>query len=113
MLIDFFPTLSYVLISTFTPGPSNITTASAAVLNGYTRTLRFQAGLAFGVFVVMTLAGLISTTLLKAFPALEPILRYVGAAYILYLAYKIFRASYSFAEHDGATQTKEFGFVQG
>jgi cysteine/O-acetylserine efflux protein len=103
------PLITYVLISTFTPGPSNISSASIGVLRGYKNTLAYQGGLAAGVFLLMLLSGLISTTLLGIFPALEPILRYAGAGYILYLAFGILKASYSFEER----REKSFGFIQG
>jgi cysteine/O-acetylserine efflux protein len=109
MSTGFIPLLSYVLISTFTPGPSNISSASVAVLHGYRNTLRYQSGLAAGVFLIMALNGWISTTLLRIFPGLELVLRYAGAAYILYLAYGILKASYTFTG-EGA---KPSGFVQG
>jgi cysteine/O-acetylserine efflux protein len=70
------------------------------VLHGYRNTLNYQTGLAVGVFVLMLLSGLISTTLLRLFPALEPALRYAGAGYILYLAVGILKASYVFTEQD-------------
>jgi cysteine/O-acetylserine efflux protein len=98
-----------VLISTFTPGPSNISSASLGVLHGYKNTLNYQAGLAAGVFFLMLLSGWIATTLLSIFPALEPVLRYAGAAYILYLAFGILKASYIFAEQE----VKPLGFVHG
>ena len=107
--MNVLPMLSYVLISTFTPGPSNITTTSLAVLHGYKATMRYQAGLAVVVFVFMFLAGWLSTWLLALFPALEPLLRYLGAAYILYLAWRILKATYVFA--DEAVQP--LGFVHG
>ena len=109
MIINLLPVISYVLISTFTPGPSNISSASLAVLHGYKNTLKFQAGLALGVFLLMLLSGLLSTTLVKSFPAFEPIMRYLGAAYILYLAFGILKASYTFTEKD----TKPLGFLHG
>lgn len=103
------PLLSYVFISTFTPGPSNISTASLAVLHGYRNTLKYQAGLAVGVFALMFISGWFSSALLDLFPALEPLLRMAGAAYILYLAFGILKASYSFAEQE----TKPLQFTQG
>ena len=103
------PLFSYVLISTFTPGPSNISSSSLAVLYGFRRTAFDQMGLAAGVFLMMLAGGLVSASLLGWFPALEPALRYIGAAYILYLAYGILRASYSFAEH----KTQPLGFWHG
>ena len=109
MAVSLFPILSYVFISTFTPGPSNISSASMAVLHGYKNTLKYQLGLALGVFALMFLSGWFSATLLNLFPALEPILRYVGAAYILYLAFIILKASYAFTEKNA----KPLGLLQG
>lgn len=109
MNLSLFSVVSFVLISSFTPGPSNISSASMAVLHGYKNTLKYQLGLAVGVFGLMFLTGLLSTTLLKIFPGLEPTLRYVGAGYILYLALGILKASYAFTERD----VKPLGFVHG
>jgi len=109
MFHNLIPLFSYVLISTFTPGPSNISSASLSVLHGYKKTLNYQAGLAAGVFGVMFVSGWISTTLLRIFPALEPVLRFAGAGYILYLAYGILKASYTFSEPN----VKTLGFLSG
>lgn len=109
MTINLFPLISYVFISTFTPGPSNISSASSAVVHGYKNSLNFQGGLAAGVFLVMLLSGWISALLLGFFPILEPLLRFAGAAYILYLAFEILKASYNFAE----AQAKPLGFGHG
>jgi len=109
MTTSLFSIISYVLISSFTPGPSNISSASMAVLHGYKKTLNYQAGLAIGVFFLMTLSGWFSKALLNIFPALEPIMRYVGTPYILYLAFGILKASFSFTEEN----TKPLGFTKG
>jgi cysteine/O-acetylserine efflux protein len=109
MTTSLLPILSYILISTFTPGPSNISSASLAVLHGYKNTLKFQAGLAAGVFLLMFISGLLSGTIVKIFPSFEPVMRYFGAAYILYLALGILKASYTFTEKD----SKPLGFVHG
>jgi cysteine/O-acetylserine efflux protein len=111
MTTSLFSIISYVLISSFTPGPSNISTASMAVLHGYKNTLKYQAGLALGVFLLMLVSGLLSTTLLSIFPAFEPIMRYIGAGYILYLAFGILKASYLFT--DTEAEVKPLGFVYG
>jgi cysteine/O-acetylserine efflux protein len=95
MAANLFPLISYILISTFTPGPSNISSASMAMLYGYRKTLRYQLGLAAAVFFLMMIGGMFSAALLRVFPFLEPVLRYAGAAYILYLAASILKASYT------------------
>lgn len=109
MPIQLLPLLSYVIISTFTPGPSNISTASLAIQHGYQKSLYYQIGLAIAVFCFMAVSGWISATILGIFPMLEPILRYVGAAYILYLAYIIFNATYTFGEE----RTQSLGIGHG
>ena len=109
MTISLLPILSYILISSFTPGPSNISSASLAVLYGYRNTLRYLAGLTAGVFLLMFLSGLLSTTVVKIFPSFELVMRYTGAVYILYLAFGMLKASYTFTEQD----SKPLGFVHG
>jgi len=108
-MINLFSVIAYVLISTFTPGPSNISSASMAILHGFKNTLKYQLGLGVGVFLLMFMSGLFSVALLHIFPALEPILRYIGAAYILYLAFAILKASYTLTEK----AIEPLGFVRG
>jgi len=82
-----------------------------AILHGYKKTLKYQLGLAIGVFLLMFLSGLFSAALLHIFPALEPILRYVGAAYILYLAFSILKASYTFVTQEAESLGLIHGFM--
>ena len=109
MADNIVPLLSFVLISTFTPGPNNISSASMGVLHGYKNTLTYQVGMAAGVFCVMLVSGWVSTSLLNFFPAFESTLRLIGAGYILYLAFGILKTSYTFNE----TDLKPMGFAQG
>jgi cysteine/O-acetylserine efflux protein len=99
----------YILITTFTPGPSNISSASMGVRYGFKSTLTYLFGLAAGFFLVMILSGWISSTILESFPVLEPLFRYLGAAYILYLAFSILKESYTFKE----VHPKPMGFGHG
>ena len=91
-------TLSFVLIPILTPGPNNISSASMGLLYGYRETVKYLAGISTGFFGLMLLCGAASAVLLQVLPSFQPVLRLVGAAYILYLAYHTLRASYSFAE---------------
>ena len=109
MYSNLFPLLSFVFITTFTPGPNNISSASMGVLYGYKNSLRYLVGIAAGVFLMMFLSGWVSTSLLNFFPAFESILRFIGAGYILYLAFGILRASYTFSEEG----VKPMGFAKG
>lgn len=94
--LAWLPLLSYVLIASFTPGPATLSTSALAMRHGWRGTLRYQAGLAAGVLGMMLAGGLISASLLAWLPSVEPALRYAGAAYLLYLAYRLLRADYRF-----------------
>ncbi len=107
---DIFPFISYVLIATFTPGPNNIMAMTKAGNQGFKRSFAFNIGVFSGFFIIMMLSSLFSSTLLKYIPAIKPYLSYVGAMYILFLAYKVFISSYK-EEKDGKT-TKN-SYVQG
>lgn len=109
MSTDAAATLSFILISVFTPGPNNISSAAMGVLHGYRRTSRYLLGISFGFLLVIALCAVVAATVLNLFPALESVLRYVGAAYMLYLAYGILKASYSFDSED----VEPLGFANG
>jgi len=94
--LDLPALITFVLVTTFSPGPNNITSASLGVLHGYRRTLKFLAGVSIGFTFLMLGCALVSKTLLETFPVLDRALRLVGAAYILWLAFHTLRASYAF-----------------
>ena len=109
MEIDFIPLVSFVVVTTFTPGPNNISSASMGVLYGYRNTLAYLTGITAGFFFIMLLCAYVSSALLKVMPTLEPALRIIGAAYILWLAVGTARASYAF----NSTDQPPLGFKQG
>ena len=109
MNLDFLPLASFVLITIFTPGPNNISSASMGILVGYRKTLPYLVGIASGFFAVLLLCGWISKSLLEVFPTFENYLRIIGALYILWLAWHTYRASYEFKEGD----QKALGFFNG
>ncbi|MCB0124534.1 MAG: LysE family translocator [Caldilineaceae bacterium] len=114
MLTNFLPTITFILIATFSPGPSNISSAVMGVLHGYRKTVPFLLGMVVGFLVLMSTCAWAATTVMRVFPALQPILQYLGAAYIIYLAYGMLKASYTFATTEHADRIEDpLGFVQG
>ena len=109
MSLNLIPFLSFVLVTTYTPGPNNISSASMGVLYGYRRSLRYLLGIATGFFLVMLLCSVISGTIRVLVPAFGTVLRFAGAAYILWLAYETLRATYAFEDRDRG----EMGFLRG
>ncbi|MDY6868403.1 MAG: LysE family transporter, partial [Chloroflexota bacterium] len=90
--------ISFVIVTIYTPGPNNISSASMGILYGYKKTLKYLIGIAAGFFIVLQLTGWVSSFLLEKFPAFEGVLRIIGALYILWLAWGTLRASYAFDE---------------
>lgn len=107
--INFGAFLTFVIVTTFTLGPNNISSSSMGILYGYKQSLRYIAGIVVGFFFIMLIAGIISQTLYAIFPSLETIMRLVGATYILWLAYKTLKSSYQFDD----TSTPVLGFING
>ncbi len=92
------PFTTFTLVTIFTPGPNNIASMGYGVSYGYRKTLKFLLGVCIGSFTVFMaisfFSHLISTYIPKAFP----ILKYVGAAYIVFLAVQVMRSSQLKAE---------------
>jgi cysteine/O-acetylserine efflux protein len=95
MNIDMIPLLSFVLVTTFTPGPNNISSASMGVLYGYRKTLPYLVGITLGFCVVMFVCACLTNTLLAAVPKAEKVLRLVGAGYIGWLAIVMLKSNFS------------------
>jgi cysteine/O-acetylserine efflux protein len=110
MDVDFFGLVVFVCITTFTPGPNNITSASMGIRFGYRHTLRYLGGIVVGFFLIMLLCALGSTVLLQVFPDVRTLLQVVGAAYILWLAFHTLRSSYTFEEDQQVLFSFSHGF---
>jgi len=83
---NFYPFLTYVLVTTFTPGPNNILSMSNGLRYGYRRTLGFLTGITSGFLTVMLISGLLNVVLVNLIPQMRFWLNLLGAAYMLYLA---------------------------
>lgn len=73
----------------FTPGPNNFMLMTSGLNFGLRRTLPHQAGVFLGFAFLTLCIGLGLGGLFKAFPILYTILKWAGAAYMLYLAWAI------------------------
>jgi threonine/homoserine/homoserine lactone efflux protein len=81
--------VAFVVFATvmyFTPGPNNIMLLSSGLTYGFRRTLPHVAGITIGFAFMMGAVGLGLGTIFITYPVLQTILKYAGAAYLLYLA---------------------------
>ena len=93
-MTSFVPFISFILISAYTPGPNNIMSMLNASKVGIKKAWIFNIGIAIGFLVLMILCGIFTDTLANALPMVKPVLKYIGAAYILWLAYKTYNNTY-------------------
>lgn len=87
MPVAFF---TFAISSIFSPGPVNIAASAFGQRLGYRKTLRFLIGMAICFSLAMVVAGLMAETLRTVVPIVSPILRWVGAAYMVWLAVSLF-----------------------
>lgn len=80
--------LSYVIVSSLSPGPNTLLSMSYASKDGMKKTLPFNLGIAIGVFVVTLLCSIFSFALVRLFPSFQSIMIWIGAGYILWMAWK-------------------------
>ncbi|ASK63939.1 lysine transporter LysE [Virgibacillus phasianinus] len=81
--------LSYVIITSITPGPSNILMMNEARRFSFMGSWRFSSGILTGFAVLGILSGVLTTGLYNWIPVLEPYFKIIGAAYLLYLAWQV------------------------
>jgi threonine/homoserine/homoserine lactone efflux protein len=82
--------LLYVLITTITPGPNNILSMSNAARVGLRRAMPFNLGILCGLGIMFGLCTALSAALYAWLPALALPMKCAGAAYMVYLAAKIY-----------------------
>ena len=83
LLIAFF---IFATVMYFTPGPNNIMVLSSGLTYGFRPTLPHIAGITTGCAFMVGAVGLGFGTIFVAYPVLQTILKYAGAAYLIYLA---------------------------
>ena len=85
--------LSYAIVTAVTPGPNNIMSMSNAGRQGFMKTLPFNFGIWIGFSLVMLMCTFFCNTLSTLIPKIKTLMLFIGAAYILYLAWKTFKSS--------------------
>jgi threonine/homoserine/homoserine lactone efflux protein len=101
--------VSFAFVMAFTPGPNNVMLTASGVNFGMARTTPHMIGVVIGYAVLLCAAGAGVGSLIVAFPAIQTVLKIVGAAYMLWLAWKVANAGK--ASEDGG-EGKPLTFLQ-
>ena len=73
----------------FTPGPNNLMIAASGTNYGYWRSFPHMMGVTFGFPIMLVTMALGLLQIFQNWPILHTTLRIMGAAYMIYLAYRI------------------------
>lgn len=87
------PMTAFVTASTITPGPNSIMIMASGVNFGFRKTMPHILGVAVGITIVITLAGIGLGALLELVPVLQTALFIISTVYLFYLAWKIANAA--------------------
>lgn len=83
----------FTLAGAVTPGPNNTISTLSGATFGFRKTLPQMLGVSVGYPLMLAALGLGLGELFKVLPWLHGAMRYVGAAFLLYLAWKLIRAN--------------------
>lgn len=102
--------VAFAFVTSVTPGPNNMMLLASGVNFGLRRSVPHMLGISLGFMVLVMCVGFGLGQVFEQVPALYTVLRYLGAAYLLYLAWKI--AGSGAPDGNGSETGKPFTFLQ-
>ncbi len=98
MIETIFPIAVFGFAAAVTPGPNNIMMTASGAAFGFQRSIPHLLGITLGYPVMVFAVGFGLGEIFMRYPYVHLILKYAGAAYLLYLAWRIAQAGRSEAE---------------
>lgn len=95
-------------VTSVTPGPNNTYLLASGMNFGLKKSLVYVNGIMVGLLAMFTGIYLGVGALFRLYPLIQEILKYIGFAYILYIAFGIIRSTFS----ESAVAPKQIGFIQ-
>jgi threonine/homoserine/homoserine lactone efflux protein len=80
---------AFAAISSFTPGPNNTLLMASGINHGLSKTLPMMLGVIIGFPAMIAVVGFGLAQIFQVYPILYTAMKYLGAAYLLWLAWKI------------------------
>lgn len=99
-MFDWLTFLTYAVLTTITPGPNTILSMSNGSRKGFFRGLPLNLGMWCGFSIVMVLCAVFCSLLSAWLPVIKRPMLFVGAAYMLWLAWKTLRRSGEISEKE-------------
>ncbi|OZB24977.1 MAG: lysine transporter LysE [Pseudomonas sp. 34-62-33] len=102
--------IAFAFVTSVTPGPNNMMLLASGVNFGVCRSFPHMLGISLGFMLLVAAVGLGLGQVFQRLPLLHDVLRYVGAAYLLYLAWKIAQSGAPQSRENA--EAKPFTFLQ-
>ncbi|NKF50313.1 LysE family translocator [Shewanella sp. WXL01] len=99
----------FAFSSGITPGPNNIMLMTSGLNFGIKRSMPHMLGICLGFPAMVLAVGLGLSAVFASYPIIHSIIKVVGIAYLLYLAWLIANSS---SKMEGKQTAKPFSFVQ-
>lgn len=84
--------VAFAFVTSITPGPNNLMLLASGLNFGVRRTVPHMLGIGIGFTVLVVAVGLGLSGVFRAAPVLYEVLKWMGAAYMLWLAWRIARS---------------------
>jgi threonine/homoserine/homoserine lactone efflux protein len=99
LMVDPLPFATYSFVMSITPGPNNVMLTASGATFGFRRTVPHMLGISagFSVQLLAVCAGL--GAIFTRWPDLQTVLRWAGAAYLIYLGWRLLRSQAARAAH--------------
>ena len=110
-MFDWFTFLTYAVLTTITPGPNTIMSMSNGSRRGFFRGIPLNLGMWCGFTIVMVGCAALTSVLAAWVPKIKPVMLFVGAAYLLWLAWKTLRRSSEIQEKETGDRLFLTGFA--
>ena len=101
--------LIYMLVSSITPGPNNLTMLFLGARHGFKGTLKFMTGSMLTFLVKGSLCGLLNLALADIMPKAVVYLKWAGAAYMVYLGVNMALSGFKAEKEAKAAESADAG----
>ena len=108
MLEYFLPLLTLCMIQSGTPGPNNIMLTASGKNFGYIKTIPHMLGVVLGFLTLLAVLSLGLITIFNQYPIVQTFLKYIGACFLLYLAYRIYSSDNKY----DSLKSRPFTFIE-
>jgi threonine/homoserine/homoserine lactone efflux protein len=106
----FVPLVLFAFVTSITPGPNNIMLLASGVNFGWRATLPHLLGVSFGFFLLLMAVGLGLGEVFRTYPEIYAGMKWVSAAYFIYLAWAIVQSSAQNPNAERSTEARPMSF---